>query len=188
MANWTSTTHGTTYAKLSVKPRARAWGQGCCQAGRERSFLSGLALHSLRVNKMKSRQRIQFCETQTLYNLGIHFKKKSTKLQIQILYEDEYLIRMRKFITTNTRGLEIQVPFQISLGTLPAMLTYTHFLSAPWPLPLSIPQAPQIPSRWESLLLPGLPNQFTSLDKTRCSAICVKDANDKSTKPNCRPV
>lgn len=95
-ANWTSATHRTKYAKLSVKPGARAWGQGCCQAGRERGFLLGLALHSLRVNKVKSREGIQLCEAQTLYNLGIHFKKKSTKLQIQILYENEYPIRMRK--------------------------------------------------------------------------------------------
>lgn len=65
----------------------------------------------------------QFCDAQTLYNLGIHFKEKSIKLQIQILYENEYLIITRKFIPTNTRGLEIQVPFQICLGSVPAMFT-----------------------------------------------------------------
>ena len=78
-ANWTSATHRTKYAKLSVKPGARAWGQGCSQAVRERGFHSGPALHSLRVNKVKWRQGTQFCEAQTFYNLRIHFKKKSTK-------------------------------------------------------------------------------------------------------------
>lgn len=83
-ANWTPAVPRAESTELSVKPGARAEG-GALAAGREkgdREARPGLALHLLWVNEAEA-GRGSSCARQDSHDWGIHFKKKTTKLQIQ---------------------------------------------------------------------------------------------------------